>query len=111
MIAVTEEILKEFTRTIVESIHPLKIILFGSYARGDAEAGSDLDFLIVEEEPFGPERSRLKRVGHIYRSLPNYLIPVDILLYSKNEFDNWKDAINHIIARANREGRVLYERG
>jgi len=29
---------------------PLKVILFGSYARGEADAGSDLDFLVVEQE-------------------------------------------------------------
>lgn len=109
MIAVTEEIISAITRTIIESVHPLKIILFGSYARGDAGPGSDLDFLIVAEEPFGPERSRFRRVGDIYRKLPDYLVPVDILLYSNNEFDTWKDSINHVIARANREGKVIYE--
>ena len=109
MIDVTEDIVREITRTIVDTVHPLKIILFGSYARGDDRPNSDLDFLIVEEEPFGPGRSRIKRIGNIYRRLPPYLTSVDILLYSKNEFDKWKDGINHVIARAHREGRILYE--
>ena len=110
MIAITEDVVREITKTIVDTVQPLKIILFGSYAWGDARPNSDLDFLIVEEEPFGPERNRTKRIGNIYRSLPPYLIPVDILLYSRNEFDKWKDGINHVIARAHREGRILYER-
>ncbi|MBF0338925.1 MAG: nucleotidyltransferase domain-containing protein [Nitrospirae bacterium] len=110
MIAVTEEVLMEIVRSIVETVHPLKIILFGSHARGQAKPDSDLDFLVVEQEPFGPDRSRAKRIGNIYRGLPPYLIPIDVVLYSKDEFDKWKDGINHVIARAYREGKVVYER-
>ncbi|MBF0317194.1 MAG: nucleotidyltransferase domain-containing protein [Nitrospirae bacterium] len=107
MTAVTEEVLMEIVKSIVETVHPLKVILFGSYARG--QANPDLDFLVVEQEPFNV-RSRMKRLGNIYRGLPPYLIPIDVVLYSKDEFDKWKDGINHVIARAYREGKVVYER-
>ncbi|MBF0539005.1 MAG: nucleotidyltransferase domain-containing protein [Nitrospirae bacterium] len=109
MTTVTEEVLREIVKAIVETVHPLKVILFGSYARGHDRPGSDIDILVVEEEPFGTGRSRIKRIGNIYRSLPPYLIPIDVVLYSKDEFDTWKDGINHVIARAYREGKVLYE--
>ncbi|MCL4492708.1 MAG: nucleotidyltransferase domain-containing protein [Nitrospirae bacterium] len=110
MNVVTEDALIEITKAIVDAVNPMKIILFGSYARGDARPNSDLDFLVVEEEPFSATRSRRKEIGNIYRKLLNYDMPVDILLYSKNEFDKWKDGINHVIARAHREGRIVYER-
>ncbi|MBF0519755.1 MAG: nucleotidyltransferase domain-containing protein [Nitrospirae bacterium] len=110
MPAVTEEALSEIIAAIVDAVSPLKVILFGSYALGNVNADSDLDFLVVEEEPFKIGRSRLKRIGNIYRSLPPYLVPVDIVLYSKEEFDKWKNGINHVIARACREGKVVYER-
>jgi len=46
-----EKAIEEMTRRIVEAVHPDKIILFGSHARGDAGPDSDVDLLIV-----GPSR-------------------------------------------------------
>lgn len=110
MTAVTEEIVREIVNVIVNTVHPLQVILFGSYALGYATPDSDLDLLVIEEEPFGTKRSRMKQIGNIYRNLPPYLISVDVVLYSKDEFDKWKNGINHVIARACREGKVIYER-
>jgi len=44
---VAESILHEVTRRLVESFHPLRIVLFGSQARGTADARSDVDLLII----------------------------------------------------------------
>jgi len=51
MIAVTEDMLREITTKIVDAVNPVSIILFGSHARRNAGSGSDLDFLVVEEQP------------------------------------------------------------
>lgn len=110
MSAVAEDIVAKVTSAIVETAHPLKVILFGSAARGEASAPADLDFLIVGEEDFNAHRSRRRELGNIYRSLTDIKIPVDLLLYSQQEFDTWKNSINHVIARANREGKIVYER-
>lgn len=106
----TEDILKEITRVIIEAVNPLKIILFGSHTRGNAAPDSDLDILIVEEYPFAPSRSRIKEIGNIHRLLKHIRVPMDILVYSNQEFHEWMNAKNHVIAHAAREGRVLYER-
>jgi uncharacterized protein len=45
----TEELLNDIVRRIVASGDPISIVLFGSHARGEAHAGSDLDLLIIEE--------------------------------------------------------------
>jgi predicted nucleotidyltransferase len=37
-------------RQIVSKYHPIKIILFGSAARGDFERANDLDFLIIKDD-------------------------------------------------------------
>jgi len=110
MIAVTEDMLKEITKKIVDAVNPVSIILFGSHARGNAGPGSDLDFLVVEEQPFGPGRSRRKEMSMLWRLLGEFRIPKDILVYSVEEINKWKTAKNHLIAHAIREGRVLYER-
>jgi hypothetical protein len=58
MIPVTDDVLKEITEKIVGAVHPKMIILFGSHARGTAGPDSDLDLIVEEDGPFGPERSR-----------------------------------------------------
>jgi predicted nucleotidyltransferase len=42
-----EEVIQEATRLLMEAAHPKTVILFGSYARGDFDEGSDLDLLII----------------------------------------------------------------
>lgn len=109
MLQVTEELLKEMTALIVREANPLKIILFGSHARGTARADSDLDFLIVEDGPFDAQRSRRGEITRLSNVLFDYFIPMDFLVFTPQEIDKWKDAKNHVIAHALREGRTLYE--
>jgi predicted nucleotidyltransferase len=106
----TKAFLKEITDKIVCAVSPLKIILFGSYARGEENADSDLDLLIIQDAPFVPENSRLKEMGMLWRLLADIKIPKDILIYTPDEVARWKSSLNHIIPNALREGIVLYER-
>ena len=110
MIAVTEAILDEMVAAIVQEIEPEQIYLFGSRARGDARLDSDVDLLIVEQEPFGSGHSRWKEIARIRRMLSPFRIPKDILLYSTDEMAKWQHSMNHIISRSLREGKLLYER-
>jgi predicted nucleotidyltransferase len=95
---------------IVQEVKPQRIYLFGSCARGASTPDSDVDFLIVEDEGFGCERSRWSELKRIRKALRPFRVPKDILVYSSEEFDKWQSSANHIIAAAVREGRLLYER-
>jgi predicted nucleotidyltransferase len=95
---------------IVHAVSPEKIILFGSYARGNEHAGSDLDLLIIQEKPFIPDGNRRKEMGMLWRMLADIKIPKDILIYTPQEAAVWESSPNHIVAIALREGVVLYER-
>ncbi|MFC1812444.1 nucleotidyltransferase domain-containing protein [Thermodesulfobacteriota bacterium] len=106
---ITQDMLDEMVSVIVQTVDPEQIILFGSQARRDGTLGSDVDFLIIESEPFD-KRSRRKEMAKIWRKLSSYRIPKDILVYSRNEVEYWRDSINNIVGRALREGKVLYER-
>ena len=110
MTEVSDSLIDRMVQKIVEEVDPDQIILFGSRARGDARAGSDVDLVVVESEPFGRERSRRLETVRLYRSLAGFGVAKDILLYSRDEVEYWRDSLNHVLARALREGRLLYER-
>ena len=105
-----EALLNKMVETIVREVSPETIILFGSRARGDARPDSDVDLLVVETEPFSPQRSRRKEAARLYIALRGLAISKDILLYSRDEFERWKNSLNHVVGRAHREGRVLHGR-
>jgi len=109
MVNVSNEVIDRMTRRIVREVGPQRILLFGSWARGEANEHSDVDLLVVEREPFGPNRSRRQEATRIWRCLSEFRIPTDILVYSISEVTQWKDSSHHVIARALREGKVLYE--
>ncbi|HBZ31108.1 MAG TPA: nucleotidyltransferase domain-containing protein [Nitrosomonas nitrosa] len=107
-----EALLQHMVDTIVREASPEAIILFGSRARGDARPDSDVDLLIVETEPFSPQRSRRKEAARLclYIALKGLAISKDLLLYSRDEFEQWKNSMNHVVGRAVREGEVLHGR-
>ena len=110
MIPVTDGLLGRMVQAIVDEVDPQQVILFGSRARGDERENSDIDLIVVESEPFGPERSRHKESVRLYHALAGFHVPTDILVYSHEDVAYWRDSLNHVLARALREGKVLYER-
>ncbi len=95
---------------IVDEVDPEQVVLFGSRGRGDARVSSDVDLLVIEAEPFGPGRGKHEEMNRLYRALRGFRVPKDILVFSNEEVEYWRDSLNHVLARALREGRVLYER-
>ena len=108
-IHVTDDLLKEMTDAIVREVHPRKVILFGSYARGSARTDSDLDLLVVEDGPFNAQRSRRAEMTRLWKLLRNYAVAKDFLVYAPEEVAKWEQVPSHVICHAMREGKVLYE--
>ena len=106
----TDQLLSEIVEAIVLAANPRRVVLFGSRARGDAGPGSDVDLLIVEDLPFGPQRSRWDEIRKVRRALRSFRLPKDILVFSAEEVEKWRDTVNHVVATGLREGRLLYER-
>lgn len=95
---------------IVSEVSPRMVVLFGSRARGEGRPDSDVDLLVVEDAPFGPARSRRREAARLYRRLAGSGVAKEILVVSRDEVERWRDSVNHVIARALREGKVMYER-
>ena len=102
--------LDRLTRQIVSAVDPSRIILLGSQARGTAGAESDIDLLIIRGRPAGTGWSRRREIGAIRRGLARVGVPIDILLFTPEEVERWKDTTNHVVSIALKEGKVLYER-
>jgi uncharacterized protein len=105
-----DNMISEMVETIVETVKPEKVILFGSRAKGKARKDSDVDLLIIESESFSGKKSRFQEMARVSRSLSRFRVPIDLLIYSREEIRRWKNSINHIIAHALREGKIVYER-
>ncbi|MBF0152162.1 MAG: nucleotidyltransferase domain-containing protein [Magnetococcales bacterium] len=94
---------------IVEAIHPKQIILFGSRARGDDTPDSDVDLLVITTETYGLHNSRRRAMARLLLILADMPVSKDIVLFSDIEVEQWRTAKNHLVARALREGKVIYE--
>ena len=105
-VTVDKAVLDEIVRCLVEAVDPDRIILFGSRARGDSRPGSDVDLLIVKDSVERPGRREVRA----YQALRGMGFPKDILWYTPQEIEDWAGVRNHVISRALREGRVLYEK-
>ena len=102
--------LANMSACIAETIQPKKIILFGSHARGNTKPDSDVDLLVITAEDYGPHNSRRKAMARLWRLLADVPVSKDIVLFSDAEVAQWRTAKNHLVARALKEGKVLYER-
>lgn len=100
----TEDILNDIVKRIIKIVHPIKIILFGSAARGEMGPNSDFDLLVIV--PSGIHRRRTAQ--KIYRNLIGVGFASDIIVITEDDLKQFKDNIGMVIRPAIKEGRVLY---
>jgi len=84
---------------------PVRVILFGSHARGEASAGSDLDFLVIEPNV----ADRHAEMVRLRSSLHDLRRPIDVLVYSEAQVAEWGDVPGTALHAALAEGRVLVD--
>ncbi len=88
----------------LQSYHPQRIILFGSVARGEADADSDMDVLVIKDttDPF------VHRLEAMAKLCP-LGVHANILVYTPDELRQMIDDGNPFILQALQEGRTVYE--
>jgi len=101
---VDQQALDELVRRIMEAVHPLKIILFGSAARGEMGPDSDVDVMVVMPE--GTHRGHTAE--HIYVSVRRVGIPFDVVVATPEDLERHGDTPGLIYREVAREGRTLY---
>ncbi len=104
--AVTDEKVQAAIQKIVEVRHPRRIILFGSYIRGDGGRDSDLDILVVTDEVVGGSRCESVRIRRLLKGIT---MPMDILVISERQLDEVADVPGMIYREALTHGEVVYE--
>lgn len=96
--------IEDLVRRIVEVAHPVRIILFGSAARGEMGPWSDLDVLVVTEGELAAQQAWRK----LYPAMRGLGAPIDILVVTVADLERHKNNIGLIYRRILREGREIY---
>jgi len=99
-------IMEQIVSLITSLVTPEKIILFGSYARGDNKQNSDIDIMILVKN-LQNERAV---TGKLYKALlkSDISIPVDFLAADCDRYDSLRNTPGYIYKTIALEGRVLY---
>lgn len=90
---------------LVEALHPERIHVFGSQARGDANADSDIDLMVIVRDSDDPS---YRRAQQAYMAIGRHRVPVEILVWTCEEFNRGLPNPATLQATIIREGKVLY---
>ena len=104
---ITEEKIRNILEAIVRTYHPDKVIIFGSWARGEMGERSDLDLMVISDRE--KHLPRYKRGLKTRLALPEPEVATDILFYTHEEVERWKEVRLSFVATVLREGKVVYE--
>jgi predicted nucleotidyltransferase len=103
--AVTPEKIAEAVRRIVAAAQPVRVILFGSWARGEARPASDCDLMVIEQSVPDP----VHEAARLHQALRGLLLPVDIVVVSRERYEYWRETPGNVYYEAAQDGRCLYE--
>ena len=101
---ITDEKILDIVDRIGSTVHPLRIILFGSVARGQARPDSDIDILVVM--PDGTHRRNT--MTDIYRALLGSKLDVDVVVATISDLKHYGETSGLIYREALTEGVQLY---
>jgi len=100
------EWIDKMVAAIVDGFQPIRIVLFGSQARGDADEDSDVDFLVV----LPSVESKRRAAVQIRRCLDRFPVPKDVIVTTPDEIERRGHLVGTVLRPALREGMVVYER-
>ena len=102
---ITEEALTQATERLVAKFGPRRVVLFGSHARGTADARSDVDLLVV----CPIQGSRRALMVAMDSALSGLGFARDVIVVTPEEFERDCRIPGTIARYASQEGKVLYD--
>lgn len=102
-VPIAPQIVDEITRRLRSAAPDAELVLFGSHARGDADANSDIDILVIRPVV---ENAAAEAVG-LRRRLRGLGVPIDIVVMDRGTVEEWRDVVGAFAHNALAEGRVL----
>jgi len=113
---VTEDQIQEIVQKITGTFSVHRILIFGSYARGDAHEHSDLNLCVIvtnsDDRPLEewPSKSWLYRASELKQSVGSVVeVALDPYIFTEGEFDALRDKEHPLVGQILEEGRVVYE--
>jgi predicted nucleotidyltransferase len=100
----SDPVVKRVVRIIAEAIHPQKIILFGSRAKGTVRPDSDLDLVII----YAGEKSKRQIKLDIHRLLEPASLPMDLFVLSPEEMLRQRHVANTLAREVAERGVTVY---
>lgn len=98
--------IEKIKQQIIDKFNPVRIILFGSIARGNYNEGSDIDLLIVQDSV----TDRIAVTSQYYKEI-DYDIPTDFVITTPEGYARGNNDLTNIFAKnIQQEGIILYER-
>ena len=109
--------INDYLSQVVERLKaadPYKIVLFGSYAKGEAKPDSDIDLMVILDtdyvaKDFSEKAERNSSVRRLVYDI-YYKYGMDFKIYSKTELKNLKERGNFFIDEVEQTGETLYEK-
>jgi uncharacterized protein len=101
---IPQKAIDNVVKQIVDKFRPQRIILFGSYARGDFRPESDVDLLVVMETPLRESQIELE----IHRYL-DVMFGLDLLVYTPKRLKERVEMGDWFVRDMLREGKVMYD--
>lgn len=102
---IDEQTLQAITQRLVAAAQPSRVILFGSYGRGDADEGSDIDLMVIKPHV----ANRGEEMLRMYQAVGHIGVGADVLVYSDAEYERRSQVPGTVLYWARKEGRTLYE--
>jgi len=103
----TQEKVDLAVKTAVETVQPSRVIIFGSWARGQAKWDSDVDLAVVlpdsAESVLAEIRQRLRR------ELSEVPMTIDLVLATEGHLAQFRESVNSIYYNIVKDGKVAYE--
>lgn len=104
-VTVDSALIEQIARAIAERFRPRRIVLFGSRARGDHHPDSDIDLFVEMESALRPP----ERASAISAAFGLHPWAMDVIVYTPQEVDRFRNVIGTLLYTIEREGRLLYE--